>query len=216
MAAIDFPTPAVVGEQFTGGGNTWVWTGTVWEVLRVTPTGPTGPQGIQGPTGPQGATGSTGPQGIAGPTGPVSDVAGPQGVAGPTGPQGLEGPIGPTGPQGERGVTGPTGADSFVTGPQGPTGPRGQTGPTGATGAQSEVPGPTGPLGPVGKFTASASQPPIETSVNGDAWFDTNTAKTYVYFNGVFVETAGGSVGATGPTGGQSTLAVSTSWWLGV
>jgi hypothetical protein len=78
------------------------------------------------------------------------------------------------------------------------------------------VPGPTGPLGPVGKFTASATQPPIETSVNGDAWFDTNTAKTYVYFNGVFVETAGGILGATGPTGGQGTLAVSTSWWLGV
>jgi hypothetical protein len=68
----------------------------------------------------------------------------------------------------------------------------------------------------VGKFTASATQPSIETSTNGDAWFDTNTAKTYVYFNGVYIETAGGTQGATGPTGSQSTLAVSTAWWLGI
>jgi hypothetical protein len=89
MAAIDFPTPVVVGEEFTVGGQTWTWTGTVWEALRVTPTGPTGPQGIQGPTGALGPTGSTGPQGIQGPTGPVSDVAGPQGPTGVTGPQGV-------------------------------------------------------------------------------------------------------------------------------
>jgi hypothetical protein len=216
MAAIDFPTPVAVGEEFTGGGNTWVWTGAVWEVLRVTPTGPTGPQGIQGPTGSQGLTGDTGPQGIAGPTGPVSDVAGPQGPTGPTGVQGVTGPQGPTGSQGLRGFTGPTGADSNVTGPQGPTGPRGQTGPTGSTGAQSEIPGPTGPTGPIGKFTASAVQPDIEDAINGDAWFNTNTAKTYVFFDGVFVETAGGTQGVTGPTGSQSTLAVSTAWWLGV
>jgi collagen type VII alpha len=216
MTAIDFPTPVVVGEQFTVGGQTWTWTGTVWEALRVTPTGPTGPQGIQGPTGALGPTGSTGPQGIQGPTGPVSDVAGPQGVTGPTGPQGVTGPQGPTGSQGVRGFTGPTGADSNVTGPQGPTGPRGQTGPTGSTGAQSEVPGPTGPTGPIGKFTASSTQPNLEGLVNGDAWFDTNTAKTYVYFNGVFIETSSGSQGATGPTGSQSTFAVSTAWWLGI
>jgi hypothetical protein len=59
-------------------------------------------------------------------------------------------------------------------------------------------------------------QPSIETSTNGDAWFDTNTAKTYVYFNGVFIETQGGSTGPTGPTGPQGSFAVSTSWWLGV
>jgi len=161
VAAIDFPTPTVVGEEFTANDQTWVWTGTVWEALRVTPTGPTGPQGIQGPTGP-------------------------------------------------------TGADSNVTGPQGPTGPRGQTGPTGSTGAQSEVPGPTGPSGPPGKFTASATQPDIETSTNGDAWFNTQNAKTYVYNNGVFVEVASGNVGATGPTGANRSFGVSASWWLGV
>jgi hypothetical protein len=52
--------------------------------------------------------------------------------------------------------------------------------------------------------------------VNGDAWFDTNTGKTYVFFEGVFIEAAGGIVGATGPRGVEGTLAVSTSWWLGV
>ena len=176
MAAIDFPEPTVVGEEFTSGGQTWVWTGTVWEALRVTPTGPTGP----------------------------------------TGPQGITGPQGEQGPTGDRGITGPTGADSNVTGPQGPTGPRGQTGPTGSTGAQSEVPGPSGPTGPAGKFTASATQPDIETSTNGDAWFNTQNAKTYVYNNGVFVEVASGNVGATGPTGANRSFGVSASWWLGV
>jgi hypothetical protein len=67
----------------------------------------------------------------------------------------------------------------------------------------------------VGKFTASPTQPDIETSVNGDAWFNTNTGVTYVYYNGVFVAAAGGNQGATGPTGGSGSLAVSTSWWLG-
>jgi len=113
-------------------------------------------------------------------------------------------------------VTGPTGADSNVTGPQGPTGPRGQTGPTGATGAESTVPGPSGPTGPPGKFIASPTQPNIETSVNGDAWFDTNTAKTYVYSDGVFIEVASGAQGPTGPTGVSGTFATSASWWLGV
>jgi collagen type I/II/III/V/XI/XXIV/XXVII alpha len=173
VAAIDFPTPVIVGEEFTVNGQTWVWTGIAWEALRVTPTGPQGPQGIQGPIGPTGAVGATGPQGIQGPTGPVSDVAGPQGQVG-------------------------------------------QTGPTGPTGAQSEIPGPTGPTGPVGKFTASPTQPDVEDAVNGDAWFDTNTALTYVFYNGVFVQAAGGTVGATGPTGSPGNFAVSTSWWLGV
>jgi hypothetical protein len=115
-----------------------------------------------------------------------------------------------------RGFTGPTGADSNVTGPQGPTGPRGQTGPTGSTGAQSEVPGPTGPTGPIGKFTASAVQPDIEDAVDGDAWFDTSTAITYVFKDGVFVQTQGGSTGPQGPTGAQGSFATSMSWWMGV
>lgn len=215
MAAIDFPTPVVVGEEFTVEGQTWTWTGSVWKAKRVTATGPQGPQGIQGPTGATGATGATGVSGPQGATGPVSDVAGPQGPTGPTGPQGLTGSQGVIGLTGPQGVVGPTGAASNVTGPQGPTGPRGTTGPTGPTGAQSEVAGPTGPTGPVGKFTASAVQPDVSTSVNGDAWFNTQTARTYVFSNGVFVETQGGSTGPTGARGVQGSFATSVSWWLG-
>jgi len=216
MAAIDFPTPVSVGEEFTAGGSTWIWDGAVWVLKRTAPVGPTGPQGETGPLGPTGPTGPTGAQGDVGPTGPDSTVLGPTGPTGDLGPQGPTGPQGLTGPQGPTGATGPTGADSQVTGPTGPTGPRGLQGVTGPTGADSDVPGPTGPSGPVGRFVASATQPPIETSINGDAWFDINTGITYVFFEGVYVQAAGGSVGSTGPRGLPGSFAVSTSWWLGV
>jgi len=143
VAAIDFPTPTVVGEEYTANDQTWVWTGVYWEAL----------------------------------------------------PQGL---------------------DSTIPGPQGPTGPRGQTGASGPTGPQSEVPGPTGPTGPVGKFQVGPQQPSLLTAVNGDVWFDTQTAKTYVFYEGVFVETSSGSQGVTGPTGGAGSYKITTSWWLGV
>ena len=96
MAAIDFPNTPSVNQQFTVGGTTWYWTGSVWRILTasgiqgaVGPTGPTGPIGNTGPTGP---TGSTGPIGN---TGPTSTVAGPTGPTGPTGPIGDSGPTGP-------------------------------------------------------------------------------------------------------------------------
>lgn len=216
MSAIDFPFPAETGEEFTAGGSTWVFNGTVWQVLRQAPVGPTGPQGATGPTGATGGIGATGPQGDVGPTGPDSTVAGPVGPTGPEGDRGATGSTGPTGPQGPTGSIGPTGADSQVTGPQGPTGPRGPTGPLGPTGADSDVPGPLGPTGPPGKFTASPTQPSLETSTNGDAWFDTQTGITYVFFEGVFVQAAGGNLGPTGPAGGQGNYKISTSWWLGV
>jgi hypothetical protein len=78
------------------------------------------------------------------------------------------------------------------------------------------VQGPTGPTGGVGKFTASATQPDIETSTNGDAWFNTSNARTYVYNNGVFIETQGGATGSAGPTGPQGSFSTSMSWWMGV
>jgi hypothetical protein len=53
-------------------------------------------------------------------------------------------------------------------------------------------------------------------STNGDAWFNTSDAKTYVFFDGVFVETAGGNIGATGPQGNPGSYKITTSWWLGV
>jgi hypothetical protein len=78
------------------------------------------------------------------------------------------------------------------------------------------VPGPTGPTGPQGKFTVGPVQPDPELSTNGDTWFDSNTAKTYVFYEGVFVEAAGGNQGPTGPTGGAGSFKITTSWWLGV
>ena len=42
MSAIDFPNSPAVDDTFNAGGNVWRWTGTVWQVVRVTPTGPTG------------------------------------------------------------------------------------------------------------------------------------------------------------------------------
>ena len=103
---------------------------------------------------------------------------------------------GPTGPTGPEGATGPTGAASTVAGPTGPTGP-------------------TGATGPVGQFTASESAPPIDASEAGDAWFNTQNAKTYVFFNGTWVEVASGNLGPTGPQGQAGSLALSTMWWLG-
>jgi hypothetical protein len=65
----------------------------------------------------------------------------------------------------------------------------------------------------VGKFTASTTQP--VGAVTGDAWFNTNNAKTYVYFGGAFVEVASGNVGPSGPTGPAGFFALSNSWWFG-
>ena len=73
----------------------------------------------------------------------------------------MQGDLGPTGPAGQDGIIG-------VDGSTGPTGPQGDLGPTGPTGAD-------------GKFTQSATAP---TSPDpGDAWFDTTTGFTYVYYN---------------------------------
>ena len=106
---------------------------------------------------------------------------------------------------------------------KGETGPTGPTGPTGATGPQSQVTGPTGPLGPtgptgpVGKFTATGpTAPSIATATLGDAWFNTQNAKTYVFFQGAWVEVASGNAGPTGPQGFVGSLAISTSWWFGI
>lgn len=110
--------------------------------------------------------------------------------------------VGPAGPIGPTGVAGPAGSQG-VPGTIGPAGAEGPLGPQGVT-------------GPVGKFTAGPTQPDVLTAVNGDAWFDTDTAKTYVYNNGVFIEVAGGQQGPAGPTGVAGTYAISASWWLGV
>jgi hypothetical protein len=126
--------------------------------------------------------------GPTGATGAASTVTGPTGPLGPTGPQGLQGQLGPTGP---------TGAASQVTGPTGPTGPTGNT-------------------GPAGKFTASSTAPSISTAAAGDGWFNTETAKTYVFFNNVWTEVGSGTVGPTGPAGVPGNLQIGTMWWFGI
>lgn len=203
-------------------------------------TGPVGPTGPTGASGSDGADGVIGLTGEIGPTGPgfiyqgswnsattyeINDVIELNGtsfiaiaqnlnispdalgaeaswrllaVKGEQGIQGETGPIGPDGPIGVTGVTGPTGADSTVAGP---TGPRGVTGPLGATGPQGVFF--SGPNQPIGEFT------------NGTAWFNTDNAKTYVYYEGTFVEISG-NVGPEGPRGAQSSFSLSQSWWLGV
>jgi hypothetical protein len=136
--------------------------------------------------------------------------------------------IGPTGPTGAAGPTGPAGADGApgvdgATGPTGPAGLIGETGPTGPQGADSTVPGPTGPrgavgaqgpTGPQGVFFAGPTQPE-GSFTEGTAWFNTDNAKTYVYYEGTFVEISG-NVGPQGPRGAQSSFSLSQSWWLGV
>jgi len=152
VSAINFPDDPFIGQEFTAAGSTWVWTGAVWQVLRVAPIGPTGPTGVAGPTGPRGATGPLGP------TGPI----GPTGATGATGADGQDGTgvtiLGsyptlealelahPTGNPGDAYLVD---GDLYVwdedgqewvnvgniQGPQGPTGPAGPTGATGATGA---------------------------------------------------------------------------------
>lgn len=165
------------------------------------PTGSTGPQGIQGPQGTpgidgiEGPTGPEGPQGPTGPTGAASTVTGPTGATGPAGPTGsagapsnITGPTGPTGSAGSAGATGPTGA----AGSAGPTGPTGSAGSAGAT-------GPTGPTGAKATMTVSSTGP-TGPSV-GDQWFDSSTARHYVYYDGYWVEVGLGAQGPSGPTG---------------
>lgn len=83
---IDFPSGPSVDDTYEYNGQTYIWTGEFWRLVRtsaVGPTGPTGPAGLDstatGPTGPAGPTGATGP------TGAASVVPGPTGPAGPEG-----------------------------------------------------------------------------------------------------------------------------------
>lgn len=196
MSAIDFPNDPVVGQVHTGGNSQWVWNGTAWETLRITPTGPTGPTGPLGPTGPYGIFS------IATETPPPSPSLGQAWFNGVTGkvyvyyddfwvevgaaPVGATGPTGPLGP---TGATGPQGLPSNVTGPMGPTGPAGES-----------VTGATGPAGTNGKYLAGETYP-NPTPEEGDAWFNTINLKTYVYYDGFWVEISANDAGPTGPTG---------------
>jgi hypothetical protein len=99
--------------------------------------------------------------------------------------------VGPTGPTGETGPTGPAGADGFV-GSDGATGP---TGPTGATGA-------TGPT-----RSAEVSATPPSSPIEGDLWYNSETGKSFIYYDSFWVENTSGISGPTGPTGTEMVLA---------
>jgi hypothetical protein len=49
--ALDFPNSPTIGDEFTGGGFTWVWTGTTWSKLMATTTGGNGFSLIVGASG---------------------------------------------------------------------------------------------------------------------------------------------------------------------
>jgi hypothetical protein len=202
MPAIDFPNSPSLNQEFSAGGNTWRWTGTVWATVKIVPTGPTGAQGIQGPTGP---TGSTGPQGqgltilgsystyqqliAADPVGSVGEayiINGDLYVWSTTTSAWVN-----TGT-----IQGPTGA----TGVQGITGPTGQVGPTGSTGAT----GSTGPQGTSitvrGTVATPGNLPPTGNSLN-DAFIVESNGDLYVWTSSNTWSNVGQIIGPTGPTG---------------
>jgi len=52
--AINFPDSPAIDDKFSIDNKTWIWTGTVWELLGpvvIGPTGPTGPTGLTGNSG---------------------------------------------------------------------------------------------------------------------------------------------------------------------
>jgi hypothetical protein len=95
---------------------------------------------------------------------------------------------------------------------RGPIGPTGTAGPAGLDGPT----GPTGAIGPTGKFRVSTTEPSASISEEGDGWFNIINARTYVFFNGIYVEVGSGNVGPTGPIGLAGSFPLSQSWWLGV
>lgn len=86
---LNFPSSPNIGDIYTYGVRSWVWSGAVWSAAPSS-----GPPGVEGPPGPEGPAGPTGPQG----------QPGPQGDPGPAGPPG---PAGAQGAKGDQGIPGP-------------------------------------------------------------------------------------------------------------
>jgi hypothetical protein len=153
--------------------------------------GPQGAQGIQGPTGTTGATGATGATGPAGTTGAT-------GAAGNTVLYGSGSPAAVTGVDGNfyidtaaHFIYGPKASGAWpagtsLVGPQGAQGNPGATGATGATGltgppGNTGATGATGPQGPVGPNAVISDTAPTGATV-GTFWFNSSTARLYVYY----------------------------------
>ncbi len=100
-----------------------------------------------------------------------------------TGDKGDTGLTGATGPTGLTGATGATGLGATgLTGATGPTGPTGSNGPSGATGV----------------FLVSDT-PPASPTV-GSIWFESDSGKTFVYYDSFWVESNGGGSGSAQET----------------
>lgn len=102
----------------------------------------------------------------------------------------------------------------IVTASVGPTGPTGPAGYVGSDGA----PGATGPAGADGRFYTGSTPPMTPAPEEGDAWFNSDTSRLYVYYDSYWVEASApvagptgpaGVDGATGPTGPQGNFLVS-------
>jgi hypothetical protein len=78
-----------------------------------------------------------------------------------------------------------------ASGPTGPTGPSGVDGPTGPTGDRGE--------GATYNYGVSITPPPVAD--NGDPWFNNETGRFYVYYDGYWIENTSNLAGPTGPTG---------------
>ena len=181
--AINFPSSPYLGDIYTYGSYSWIWTGTFWRALTVTAyTGATGATGVQGATG-IGTTGATGLHITAATlsggslvlTRSDSTVLNVGSVIGATG----------------SGATGATGAIGSV-GPRGPTGSTGFTGSTGITGA-------TGPQGPEGDpGGATGLHITAATITNGNLILTRNDTTT---LDAGYVRGTTGATGSTGPQG---------------
>lgn len=122
-------------------------------------------------------------------------------------------------------ITGPPGDQVLsLTIPQGPTGPETSislgtidTGLPGST-AAADITGPPGdqvlsltipqgPTGPGGVYQYSVTGPTAPTLINGepvaegDTWFNSETGRFYIYYDGYWVENTSSLVGPTGPLG---------------
>ena len=160
-------------------------------------TGFSGSSGVQGVTGFTGSRGDTGFVGSFGATGFVGSqgVIGFSGSAGFVGSIGYSGSAGFTGSQGATGFVGSRG-DLGYTGSIGFTGSLGAVGFTGSVGFVGSV-GYTGSIGfsgSQGKITTDAAVPPT-SPYQGQIWFDTESLKTYVYYDSFWVEVGGSDLG---------------------
>jgi hypothetical protein len=79
--AINFPSSPTIGDTYTFGTYSWIWTGDFWRASTVAEY-----------TGATGAAGSVGATGLTGATGAQGDPGGATGATGATGPAGATGP----------------------------------------------------------------------------------------------------------------------------